>query len=337
MKKLFFMLISMVLLTSCSNAAEDSPVSQTDFLLNTVCTISIYNEENKEKDADELITDAFDLCRQYENTLSRTIEGSDVYKINHSDGESISVSDSTIEVLKYAEKYSKASNGSFDITIAPLSILWDFEGDNPTVPPDDEIASLVKEVNYTKIKIDGNNVTLEAPVKAIDLGGIAKGYIADKLADYLEINNVTSAIINLGGNVYTLGTRPDGSNFNIGIQDPSKTDGSILGYVSVSNKSLVTSGSYERYFIQDGKKYHHILDPATGYPVENGLCSVSIISEYSVDGDGLSTSCFVLGEEEGMELINSLDGIEAIFIDNSGKMYFSNGFGTDIIYSEYTE
>lgn len=332
MKKLLFVLLSTFLLTSCSNK-----ISQTDFLLNTVCTITIYNEENKEKNADELITEAFDLCKEYENTLSRTIDGSDVYKINHSYGQPVSVSDSTIEVIKCAENYSKISNGAFDITIAPLSILWNFQGDNPTVPPDNEIAYLLKDVDYTKVNVDHNTVTLDPPVTSIELGGIAKGYIADKIAEFLDSNNVTSAVINLGGNNYTLGTKPNGSNFNIGIQDPSKTDGSILGYVSVSSKSVVTSGSYERYFIQDGQKYHHILDPSTGYPVENGLCSVSIISDRSIDGDVLSTTCFVLGKEEGMKLINSLEGIQAIFVGTDGNMYFSDGIGSDIIYTEYTE
>lgn len=338
MKKFYFMLIGILFLTSCSKApSEAEPVSQTDFILNTVCTISIYNEENTQKDSNEIITEAFDLCREYENKLSRTIEGSDVYKINHSDGKPVAVSDSTIEVVKRAEKFSKDSNGAFDITIAPLSILWNFQGENPTVPPEEEISALVKEVDYTKVHVEGNSITLDAPVKAIDLGGIAKGYIADKVDDFLETNNVTSAIINLGGNIYTVGTKPDGGNFNIGIQDPSKTDGSILGYVAVSNKSIVTSGSYERYFIQDGKRYHHILNPSTGYPVENGLSSVTIISDESIDGDALSTTCFVLGKDEGMKLINNLDGIQAIFIDNNGKMYFSDGIGSDIIYTEYTE
>ena len=338
MKKLLFALIGLLLLTSCSkSSSETEPVRQTDFILNTICKITIYDEENSSKDSNDLINEAFDLCREYENTLSRTIEGSDVYKINHSNGNPVDVSDTTIEVIKYAETYSKSSNGAFDITIAPLSILWDFQGDNPKVPPEDTIKSLVDEVDYTKIKINGNLVTLEVPVEAIDLGGIAKGYIADKTAEYLEANGVISAIVDLGGNIYVIGSKPDGSNFNIGVQDPSKTDGSVLGYVSVSNKSVVTSGSYERYFIQDGKRYHHILDPSTGYPADNGLCSVTIISDQSVDGDGLSTTCFVLGKDEGLKLINSLDGVQAIFIDNNGEMSFSEGFDKDLIYTPYTE
>lgn len=338
MKKLLFALIGLLLLTSCSkSSSETEPVRQTDFILNTICKITIYDEENSSKDSNDLINEAFDLCREYENTLSRTIEGSDVYKINHSNGNPVDVSDTTIEVIKYAETYSKSSNGAFDITIAPLSILWDFQGDNPKVPPEDTIKCLVDEVDYTKIKINGNLVTLEVPVEAIDLGGIAKGYIADKTAEYLEANGVISAIVDLGGNIYVIGSKPDGSNFNIGVQDPSKTDGSVLGYVSVSNKSVVTSGSYERYFIQDGKRYHHILDPSTGYPTDNGLCSVTIISDQSVDGDGLSTTCFVLGKDEGLKLINSLDGVQAIFIDNNGEMSFSEGFDKDLIYTPYTE
>lgn len=338
MKKLFFALIGVFMLTSCGKSSSGTePVRQTDFILNTICKITIYDEENSSKDSNDLIREAFDLCREYENTLSRTIEGSDVYNINHSNGNPINVSDTTIEVIEYAETYSKNSNGAFDITIAPLSILWDFQGDNPKVPPEDKINSLVNEVDYTKVKISGNSVTLESPVKAIDLGGIAKGYIADKATEYLKANSVTSAIVDLGGNIYVIGSKPDGGDFNIGIQDPSKTDGSVLGYVSVSNKSIVTSGNYERYFVQDGKRYHHILDPSTGYPTDNGLCSVTIISDKSVDGDGLSTTCFVLGKDEGLKLINSLDGVQAIFIDSDGGMYFTNGFGEDIIYIPYTE
>lgn len=335
MKKLFFILLSCIMVSGCSSAekSDDKSGDKTDFILNTVCQIKIYNEDNSEKTADELIDEAFDLCREYENTLSRTIEGSDVYKINHAGGASVEVSASTIEVINKAEYFSSISDGAFDITIAPLSILWDFQGENPTVPPDDEIKNLLNDVDYTAVKIDGNTITLTNPEAEIDLGGIAKGYIADKTAEYLSANGVTSATINLGGNVFALGSKTDGTDFNIGIQDPASTDGSIIGYVSVSNKSLVTSGSYERYFIQDGKKYHHILDPKTGYPVENGLTAVSIISDKSVDGDGLSTTCFVLGLDKGMELINSIDGVEAVFIDENEQYYFSDGFGKDIIFN----
>lgn len=318
-------------MTSCApKSAED-----TRFMLNTICSITVYSEENKDKTSEELVDEAFDLCQTYEDTFSRTIEGSDIYNINNSGRAPVTVSDDTIEILETAKYFSELSDGAFDITTAPLSIRWDFEGENPSVPPNDEIQELLAKVDYTKIKIDGNTVTLEAPVEAIDLGAIAKGYIADKLAEFLKDNGVTSAIISLGGNIYAIGENAEEKRpFNLGVQDPQAEDGSILGYLQLSDKSLVTSGDYQRYFMQDGKRYHHILDPKTGYPAESGLSSVTIISDSSVVGDAFSTACFVLGKDKGLELINSYDGVEAIFIDHDGNMYFSDGFGSDLVFNE---
>lgn len=331
MKKLFLLGLCSLLMTSCApKSAED-----TRFMLNTICSITVYSEENKDKTSEELVNEAFDLCQTYEDTFSRTIEGSDIYNINNSGGAPVTVSDDTIEILETAKYFSELSDGAFDITTAPLSIRWDFEGENPSVPPDNEIQELLEKVDYTKIKIDGNTVTLEAPVEAIDLGAIAKGYIADKLAEFLKDNGVTSAIISLGGNIYAIGENAEEKRpFNLGVQDPQAEDGSILGYLQLSDKSLVTSGDYQRYFMQDGKRYHHILDPKTGYPAESGLSSVTIISDSSVVGDALSTTCFVLGKDKGLELINSYDGVEAIFIDHDGNMYFSDGFGSDLVFNE---
>lgn len=328
MKKFVLLGLSIFLLTSC---AKKQPASQNAFMLNTICNIKIYEEKNKEKTADELINEAFELCADYEDMLSVTIEYSDIYKINHSNGEAVEVSDSTIEILKKAIYYSSISDGAFDITTGPLSTRWDFEGENPSVPPAEEIKELLNKVDYSKIKIEGNSVTLEAPVEAINLGAIAKGYITDKLAEYLKDNGVTSAMISLGGNLYAIGSyeyekRP----FNLGIQNPKSQNGSILGYVSLENKSFVTSGDYERYFIENGVRYHHILDPKTGWPAESGVSSVSIISDSSTDGDALSTTCFVLGIEKGLELVNSLDNIEAVFVDNDNNLYFSDGFNKDL-------
>lgn len=337
MKKLLLIVLGSILLSSCT-PKQTYPVKQMEFMLNTFCTITIYNEANEEKTAEELITEAFELCSNYEDLFSRTIEGSDIYKINHSSGSPVAVSDETIEILEAAQYYSSLSGGAFDITTAPLTEKWNFEGEDAHVPLPDEINELKAKIDYSKVKISGNNVTLEPPAEAIDLGAIAKGYIADKLAEFLRENSVTSAIIVLGGNLYAIGNNaPDNRDFNLGIQDPHAEDGSIIGYISTSDKSLVTSGNYQRYFIEDGKRYHHILDPSTGYPADNGLCSVTIISDKSVDGDALSTSCFVLGLDKGMELINSIDGIEAVFIDEEENMYFSDGFGTDLHYTDYKE
>ena len=331
MKKSFLLCICCLLLASCAPKTVDS----TRFMLNTICTITIYSEENKDKSPEEIIDETYDLCQKYEDMFSRTIEDSDVYRINHSGGEPVEVSDRTIEILETAIYFSQLSDGAFDITTAPLSIRWDFEGESPSVPPDEEIQELLAKVDYTKIKIEGNTVTLEPPAEAIDLGAIAKGYITDKLAAYMKDNGVTSAIISLGGNIYAIGSNAnDDRPFNLGVQDPKAEDGSILGYLQLSDKSLVTSGDYQRYFTENGKRYHHILDPKTGYPAESGLSSVTIVSDSSVVGDALSTACFVFGKDKGLELINSFDGVEAIFIDQDENIYLSDGFGSDLEFIE---
>ena len=332
MKKILF-IISCLFLVGCTK--QPSVVSDTEFILNTICTITINSENNKDKTAQELIEESFELCKEYEKELSRTINASDISNINNSNNTPVQVSQSTIEVIERALYYSELTNGAFDITVAPLSILWDFQGLDPKVPDSEAISTLLQCVDYNNVIIANDTVVLSSPTTAIDLGGIAKGYIADKVAEYLNENGVTSAIIDLGGNIYLLGSRVDGNDFNTGIKDPKTNDGSIIGYMSLSNKSVVTSGSYERCFEQDGIIYHHILDPDTGYPTTNELISVTIISDSSADGDALSTSCFVLGVEEGLALINSIDNVEAVFINEDDTLYFSDGFGSTIQYIEY--
>ena len=173
--------------------------------------------------------------------------------------------------------------------------------------------------------LNGNTVTFSDPETIIDLGGIAKGYIADRMAEYLRGEGVTSAIIDLGGNLYCLGTKPGGQLFQVGIQYPYEDRQTVIGSLPAEDLSVVTSGVYERCFTVDGKLYHHILDTTTGYPVENDLLSVTIISDASVDGDALSTSCFALGMEAGMSLIENLEGVEAIFITNDFATHITSG------------
>ena len=185
-------------------------------------------------------------------------------------------------------------------------------------------------------QVDGCTVTLTDPEAAIDLGGIAKGYIADRIKDYLVSQGVKSAIIDLGGNILCVGKRPDGEPFRIGIQRPFADRSETAAIVEIDGKSVVSSGIYERYFEKDGVLYHHILNPDTGYPYDNGLVSVTIISDESVDGDGLSTSCFALGLEKGMELIDSLPDVYAVFITEDGQLHFSEGF-EDAFTVEYAE
>ncbi|MEF9941091.1 MAG: FAD:protein FMN transferase [Lachnospiraceae bacterium] len=317
MKICLFFLLSLSL-CSCS-APTKEPLSKTDMFFDTVITIQLYDTSDT-----ALLEQCFQLCKTYENKFSRTIETSEISRINHANGSPVTVSDETIELLQQGLRYCELSNGAFDITIAPVSTLWDFKSKKDIVPTPDAVASAISHVDYHNILIDGQTVTLTDPQAAIDLGGIAKGYIADKLKEYLVKNGVKHGLINLGGNVLTIGTKLDGSDFTIGIQKPFDEQNKPITSVNVNDKSVVSSGVYERYFKIDNKLYHHILDTGTGYPIENHLLGVTIISDASVDGDGLSTTCFALGLEKGMEYINSQKDLQAIFITDDFKLHYSN-------------
>lgn len=321
---LFFCSFSSV---GCGRSKE--PVSKSDFYFNTVITITLYGEENA-----SYIDDCFKLASHYENLFSNTIADSDISKINNANGTPVTVDDDTIELLQKGIYYGDLSQGQFDITIGKLSSLWDFPNNSGTVPSESDIEATLSTIDYHAIVIDGNEVSLSNPDAMIDLGGIAKGYIADKMKDYLNEKDITSGMINLGGNVLTLGDKPDGSNYNIGIQKPFSDDGTAIASVEVSDETVVSSGVYERYFYVGDNFYHHILNPKTGYPYDNNLLGVTIICPKSVDGDGLSTTCFALGLEDGMKLIESLDDTEAVFITDDYELHTTSGIGSDIPFHE---
>lgn len=311
---------SALLLTGCSGAKSstqtDQDLTYTDMLFDTVIKIQILDP------ADESILDGLKkLCEKYDTMFSATNTDSELYKLNHANGQPFTVSSETANLIQEGIHYSELSGGAFDLTIEPVSALWDFKADKPTVPSSDAIAQAVSHVDYTKIDIQDNTVTLEDPEAGIDLGAIAKGYIADQVKTYLKKQGIKHAIINLGGNVDVIGTKPDGSKYNIGIQKPFDESGEAITSVQLKDQTVVTSGIYERYFKKNGKLYHHILDPRTGYPCENNLYSVSIITDSSTKADALSTTCFLLGYEKGMELIQSMDGVEAIFITDDEKVH----------------
>lgn len=334
------------------NAASNQGISKTGFFLDTVCSITIYGladqdgkladmtDEELEKECYLIITDAFKLCSEYENMLSKTIETSDIARINNAEGKAVTVSDETIEVLKKGLEFGRLSGGAFDITIGKATDLWDFHDNAETgheggvVPAEKDLRDAISHVNYENIKIEGNGVSLTDPETEINLGGIAKGYIADKAAEYLEERGVVSAIVDLGGNIVAIGGKTSQiaasgdtqeTDFKIGIKDPLSSSGGLLELIPCKNKTVVTSGTYERYFEKDGVKYHHILDVNTGYPVDTDVLSVTIIADRgkSADCDGLSTTCLALGMEKGMELVKSLEGFEALFVDTNGKVEVS--------------
>ena len=331
------------------NAASNQGISKTGFFLDTVCSITIYgladedgrlaamSGEEMEKECYLIITDAFKLCSEYENMLSKTIETSDIARINNAEGKAVTVSDETIEVLKKGMEFGILSGGAFDITIGKATDLWDFHDNAETgheggvVPAEKDLRDAISHVNYENIKIEGNRVSLTDPETEINLGGIAKGYIADKAAEYLEERGVVSAIVDLGGNIVAIGGKTSQiaasgdtqeTDFKIGIKDPLSSSGGLLELIPCKNKTVVTSGTYERYFEKDGVKYHHILDVNTGYPVDTDVLSVTIIADRgkSADCDGLSTTCLALGMDKGMELVKSLEGFEAVFVDKDGNV-----------------
>ena len=326
-KRYFFVLTILVtlFLTGCRRNVE--PVSQIGFYLDTVVQITLYDNGIDESRIRNNIQACFSLIDEYEHLFSATIEGSDIWNINHSDGKPVTVSDDTIRLLRTALYYSELSDGRVDLTVQPLSELWNFGSEGNThIPDKSAIEEALSHIDYHIVQIDGNTVTLPDPHAAIDLGFIAKGYIADRLKDYLLEQGVDSACISLGGNLITIGTKPDGQPYRIGIQKPFADEGETIATFNVTDASVVSSGIYERYFYDDNILYHHLLDTKTGYPADNNIAGVSILTPASVDADALSTTCYFLGLDEGMELIESLDDTEALFITIDGTLHPSSGF-----------
>ncbi len=298
------------------------PVSESGFYFDTIISLTAYGDH-----ARKALEDAFALCERYEKLWSKTVPGSDIWNINHAAGQPVTVDPETAELLDTALYWAQKTDGLIDPTITPLSDLWNFTGDPAgPVPSQEEIAPLLSHVNYKNILLDENTVTLTDPEARLDVGFLAKGWIADRLKELFLQQGITSALINLGGNVLAVGQKPDGSAFKTGIRMPFGKDGELAGIVELTDRSLVSSGSYERCFEQDGRLYHHILDPFTGYPADTGLSSVTILSASSADGDALSTSCFLLGLEKGKALIESLPDTEAMFLTTDGQQYKTDGF-----------
>ena len=318
------LIFSLAILGGCSkdNKATE-PLSRSEVLMGTVVTVSLYDSN------DEAILDkVFNKVKDLESILSINENGTLVDEINEEAGiKPVKVDDDTYNIVKKGIEYSNLSNGLFDISVGPIVKLWNIGLPEARVPSQEEIDEKLPLIEYSDIEIDDTNKTIFLKRKGmmIDLGGIAKGYTADVISNILTEEGVKSAIINLGGNVFAHGSKVNGDDWKIGIQNPFTERGGIIGTITTSNKSVVTSGIYERYIEQDGVKYHHILSPFTGYPYDNEIAGITIVSDKSVDGDALSTSVFAMGVEKGMEFVNTLDGIDAIFITKDYKVYITDG------------
>lgn len=321
------LIISSSLLSACEMPVTviNDPVTVAGFKLNTYVAISGYTS-NSTKDT---LNECLNLCDKYELMFSRTLTDSILYKVNNR--ETNRIPKELAELIQKGIEMGDLSDGAFDITIGSVSSLWDFTADNPKVPNATDISNALNYIDYTKIALtpvndDSEDYTIGMPEGfIIDLGAIAKGYIADRLKDFLIEKNINNAVINLGGNVLCVGGKKNNASFNIGIKKPFTQSEETLMTVKLNNKSAVSSGTYERYFNEDSNFYHHILNPTTGYPYNNGLTQVTIISDQSIDGDCLSTTCFVLGLEKGLELIETLENTEAVFVMADGDIIYSSG------------
>lgn len=301
---------------------QADPVSRSDFLLNTFVTVTLYDSTDE-----SLLDDCMDLCREYENRFSKTISSSEIYQLNHRSPEetTFSLSEDTANLLRTGLHYCELSDGAFDFTIEPLSTLWNFSSGKAVLPPPEQIAAAAAKVDYKTVLLQDTSLTFLSPDTTLDLGSIAKGFIADRLKEFLVSKGVKHAIINLGGNVLCVGGKTDQDPFLIGLQMPFEDHNTTFANLEICDQSVVSSGVYERHFVIDGVNYHHLLNPKTGYPYENGLISVTIVSPDSVDGDALSTTCFSLGLEKGMALIDSLDDTYAFFMTEDKEVHYSEG------------
>lgn len=323
-----------LILPGCSgfkNMPLASPISVSGFKLNTYVEIKGYDTGATE----QILNEALALCDRYETMFSRTLDTGSLAELNKN--KRGTVPEELGELIQYGIDCGDMSDGAFDISIGAVSSLWDFTSDDHKLPDAGALRGAVASIGYKNIYLEKNadqtyNVTIPEDM-ILDLGALAKGYIADKIKEYLLANGVKSALINLGGNVLCVGSKPGGEGYSVSVRKPFGEASDYLCRLNIADMSVVSSGTYERCFTLDGRLYHHILNPSTGYPYDNELAQVTIISEDSMTGDGLSTVCFTLGLEKGLALIENIDGAEAIFVTDDNTVYYSSGAEQYVTYS----
>ncbi len=312
------------ILSACSFLRPETS-RRTEFVLGTPCTVTIFK-----RNADAVLDDVFDELFRLQSLFSVHDPDSELSDLNASAGEAVSVSEDLFEVIGTGLAFGQISGGGFDITIGPLVALWGIgiESDEPArIPDDPAISEAVSRVDYEDVLLleFEKKVLIRRADMSIDLGAIAKGYAADRAVEVLEDRGVQRGLVDFGGNIFAIGEKEDGTAWRIGIQNPREPRGNFFGIVEVRNRSVVTSGIYERYFEVGGKRYHHILDPDVGYPVDNGVVSVTIVAESSMTADALSTAVFVLGVEAGLTLVENFSGVEAIVVSGENQISLSTG------------
>ena len=292
-----------IIFSICFASCERTADPRTEALMGTVCTVNAYDDGTK-----SLYDELFARLHEIDETFSVTIDSSEISAINKAAGErSVSVSSDTAYVVKAALSFAELTGGAFDPTVGPLVKLWGINTDHARVPEKSEIDAVLPLINWRDVSVtDDNTVMLKRHGMALDLGGIVKGYAADELTKILKARKVRRAIVDLGGNIFVYGKKKDGSPWRVGIKDPNDPEGVPAIVLNVANSTIVTSGVYERFFTENGVRYHHILDAKTGYPASSTLLSSTIVCESSMAADALSTSVFVLGKAGGMELLHRI-------------------------------
>ncbi len=325
--------IILLIIVGCRSSEGDS-TTETELLLGTTISVTVYEP------ASDAVAEVFARVREIEEKMSTSEDDYDtteLLQVNRmADEAPVAVSDDTFFVIEAAKDYSEISFGAFDLSIWPLVRLWGFGTADASIPPQRRIDKTRALVDHRKVHLDPEtrSISLAEEGMGVDVGGIAKGYAADEARRILREHGVQRALLDFGGNILTIGEKPDGSLWRIGIQNPDSRRGQFLGIVETGPGAVVTSGDYERFFEVEGVRYHHIIDPETGYPTRNGLRSVTILAEDSIDADALSTAVFVLGVEEGTRLIETLPTVEGAFVTED-TVYLTSGMTIDIVDDSY--
>lgn len=325
MRRLLFIgLLELCMLAGCADTASDQPQTTSFFAMDTVMDFTIYGDK-------ALLTGAEALISDLEETVSVTDKGSELYEINET-GTGM-LTGSAEELMQSALAMCRRTGGALDISIYPVVQAWGFTTGSYQVPEEDTLGELLDHVDYTKIQYNDKTGVVSVPDDMkIDLGSVAKGFAGRQTAQYLRENGVDSALLNLGGNVQTVGCKPDGTPWKIAVKDPN--GGTPMIVLSIQDQAVVTSGGYERYFEQDGNTYWHIMDPATGHPAESGLLSVTIVGDDGLVCDGLSTALFVMGLEKAAALWQESDDFEAVFVTTEGDIYITAGLESNFALTE---
>lgn len=286
--------------------------------MDTYITLTAYGNG-----AEKQLVNAQNEIERLEKLWSATDENSEIYAVNHSNGKTISVSAETSDLVRFSLETARKTNGALEPSIYPVLTAWGFTTNQNRVPEQSEITELLKRTDFKKVSVNGNEITVP-PDMMINLGAVGKGYAADLTAELLRGGGVTSALLNLGGNVQTIGAKPDGNPWRLGIRDPFS--GGTLGILEAVDLAVVTSGNYERYFVgEDGKTYGHIIDPKSGYPVDNGLMSVTVIAKEGKLCDALSTSLYVMGFDKAADFWRENHDFDMLIVTEDGKVYVTEG------------